>query len=454
MSAQASAAVTPDVALKGDSSVFRAGVFSRHFNANNKGNVGRLGNENDNYIELSPSVTLAEVDGTDWRFTTTFAMQSQENGAWQSTDDNNLNFANLQAFLRVTGLLDSDKGAALWVGKKYVRSDSHLVDNFWRDVSGNGAGIENLSLGSGKLRANWTRRDDARDFELIHSGYSTKDGVGDDGKPKSVNKPSRTATNMFDVEYGFAPFDSSWASVGYTLVAPQRYASEYSNYGYKLKEEVGNSHLFTAVLGESLLGGWNNTVVRYVKGSTAGSGFGNHVWTSSEDSSSYNIDIIDFGTVNFTENFNMLYHTWFNFSKVKNSLDNKETQGRDFQLVLRPQYKLTKMTRIMLEAGMFTGSSDTTVFGDESERGNTQQQKLTLAYGITPDAGNAWSRPEIRFFATYKHFGHNEGRTGTYGNGFTVNLMDKATSGASTVDSLSDGRKTEFYFGVQAEAWF
>ncbi|WP_406030419.1 carbohydrate porin [Succinivibrio sp.] len=440
MSAQASAAVTPDVALKGDSSYFRSGVYSRHFNSN-KGNVGRLGNEHDNYIELSPSVTLAEVDGTDWRFTTTFAMQSQDNGAWQATDKaagsgEDIAFANLQAFLRVSGLLDSDKGAALWVGKKYVRVDSHVVDAYWRNVSGNGVGIENLSLGSGKLRANWTRRDDSLNFTTKAQGYT------------AVKDPSRTATNMFDVEYGFAPFDSSWASVGYTLVAPQRYASEYSNYGYKVKEEVGNGHLFTAVLGEALLGGWNNTVVRYVKGSTAGAGLWSHTYTGSKDSSSYNIDIIDFGAVNFTENFNMLYHTWFNFSKVKNSLSNSETHGRDFQLIVRPQYKLTKMTRLILEAGMFTSSSDTTNFGDDSETTNTQQQKLTLAYAITPDAGNAWSRPEIRFFATYKHFGHNEGRTGTYDHDYTVK------NEAGTVESLYTGRKTEVYFGAQAEAWF
>ena len=440
MSAQASAAVTPDVALKGDSSYFRSGVYSRHFNGN-KNNVGRLGNEHDNYIELSPSVTLAEVDGTDWRFTTTFAMQSQDNGAWQATDKakdsgEDIAFANLQAFLRVSGLLDSDKGAALWVGKKYVRVDSHVVDSYWRNVSGNGVGIENLSLGSGKLRANWTRRDDSLNFTTKAQGYT------------AVKAPSRTATNMFDVEYGFAPFDSSWASVGYTLVAPQRYASEYSNYGYKVAQEVGNGHLFTAVLGEALLGGWNNTVVRYVKGSTAGAGLWSHTYTGSKDSSSYNIDIIDFGAVNFTENFNMLYHTWFNFSKVKNSLSNSETHGRDFQLIVRPQYKLTKMTRLILEAGMFTSSSDTTNFGDDSETSNTQQQKLTLAYAITPDAGNAWSRPEIRFFATYKHFGHNEGRTGTYDHDYTIK------NEAGTVESLYTGRKTEVYFGAQAEAWF
>ena len=441
MSAQASAAVTPDVSLKGDASYFRSGVYSRHFESN-KGNVGRLGNEHDNYIELAPSVTLAEVDGTDWKFTTSFAMSSNEEGAWQATDKaagsgEDMAFANTQAFLRVTGLLDSDKDAALWVGKKYVRVDSHVVDNYWRNVSGNGVGFENLSLGSGKLRANWTRRDDSLTFTTKAQGYS------------AANAPSRTATNMFDVEYGFSPFDSSWASVGYTLVAPQRYASEYSNYGYKVAQEVGNGHLFTAVLGESLLGGWNNTVVRYVKGSTAGAGLWSHTYTGSKDSSSYNIDIIDFGAVNFTENLGMVYHTWFNFSKVKNSLSNKETHGRDFQLIVRPHYKLTKMTRLILEAGMFTSSSDTTKFGDKSETSNTQQQKLTLAYAITPDAGNAWSRPEIRFFATYKHFGHNEGRTGTYGHNFTV--KNDATT---QTESLYTGRKTEVYFGAQAEAWF
>ena len=468
MSAQASAAVTPDVALKGDASYFRAGVYSRHFYGNG-GKVGRLGNENDTYIELAPSVTLAEVDGTEWRFTTSFAMQSQDNGAWQATDkDGNtgedIAFANTQAFLRVTGLLDSDKDASLWVGKKYQRVDSHIVDIYWRNTSGSGVGFENLSLGSGKLRASWTRRADVRDFELIHSGYSTEDGVDDDGNAKSVNKPSRTATNMFDVEYGFAPFDSSWASVGYTFVAPQRYASEYSNYGYKLAKKDTNGHVFTAVLGESLLGGWNTTVARFVKGGTADEGFNSHTYTGSshsmfdpiqyKDSSSYNIDLIDYGAVNITENLNMLYHVWFNFSKIKECQDGKETYGRDFQLVLRPQYKLTKMTRLILETGMYTSSTNTNVFGDEGESHNTQQQKVTLAYAITPDAGNAWSRPEIRFFATYRHFGHKDGRTGVYGGGYTVNTMNGADAGHSLVDSLYEGRKSNIFFGAQAEAWF
>ncbi|WP_406020589.1 carbohydrate porin, partial [Succinivibrio sp.] len=182
MSAQASAAVTPDVAFKGDASYVRVGLFSRNFNKN-VGDVGRLGNENDTYLELAPSLTLAEVDGVEYRLVSSFAMSSTYKGTWAGTnnqrgdrasrnmenagksdnsdlaDFSNLSFGLTQVYMRVTGLLDSDKDAAIWVGKRYQRQDSHVVDAYWRDVSGDSVGIENLSVGSGKFRATWVRRD-------------------------------------------------------------------------------------------------------------------------------------------------------------------------------------------------------------------------------------------------------------------------------------------------------
>ena len=144
--------------------MFTTGLtFSKHFDSN-PNDVGRLGNENDLYIELAPGVTLAEIDNTVWDFRTSFAMQSRKQGAWQDTNGD-LTFANTQAFMRVSGLFDFDPGEVLWVGKKYVRSDSFITDQYWRNVSGNGVGIENLSLGSGKFRANWTRRDSTATFD-------------------------------------------------------------------------------------------------------------------------------------------------------------------------------------------------------------------------------------------------------------------------------------------------
>ena len=138
----------------------------------------------------------------------------------------------------------------------------------------------------------------------------------------------------------------------------------------------------------------------------------------------------------------MIYHTWFNFGNVKD-YDGAKKVSRDFQVVVRPMYQLTKMTRIMLEGGFTTNTFEKT----GEDRVNTQRQKLTLAYGITPDAGNFWSRPEIRIFATYKHVGHKD-HIATYSNGYTV------MNPAGEVESLCTGKKSETFFGAQVEGWF
>ncbi|MBW7570301.1 carbohydrate porin [Succinivibrio faecicola] len=476
MSAQASAAVTPDVALKGDVSYFRVGLFSRNFNKN-AGDVGRLGNENDTFLELAPSLTLAELDGVEYRLISSFAMSSEYKGGWAGTnnqrgdrasrnmenagksdnsdlkDFSNLSFGLTQAYVRVTGLLDSDKDAAIWVGKRYQRQDSHVVDAFWRDVSGDSVGIENLSVGSGKFRATWVRRDGEAVFTNKYDGYTA---LGWDDTNKVDLRPSKITNNIFDVSYAFPVGAESFLDLGYTFIAPQRYASEYSNYGYKMKDEVGNSHLVLARLDTKLFDCVNHTsALRYVRGSTAEGGFGAHTYgVHSQDDSSYNIDFINIGSVNFTDRIGMMYHTWFNFARTTNNIgeNDSRTVSRSFQLVLRPHYKLTKMTRLVLEAGMSTKSTATDDYlakevKDRNSFSNSQAQKLTLAYAITPDAGNAFSRPEIRFFVTYKHY--NDSHVGTYGNGFKVeNVATRKPV------QLYEGRKTETFFGAQVEAWF
>ncbi|MBW7570304.1 carbohydrate porin [Succinivibrio faecicola] len=471
MSAQASAAVTPDVALKGDAGWFRVGLFSRNFKKN-VGDVGRLGNENDTYLELAPQVTLAEVDGVEYRFVSSFGMGSEYKGGWAGTnnqrgpqadrdptkknsnlgDFSNLSFGLTQAYVRVTGLLDSDKDATIWVGKRYQRQDSFIVDNKYRDVSGDSVGIENLSVGSGKLRATWVRRDDQNVFTNKYDGYTALDWDAKDGDLR----PSKTTNNIFDVSYAFPVGAETSLDLGYTFIAPQRYASEYSNYGYKLKDEVGNSHLVLGRLDTKLFNCVNNTtVLRYVRGSTAEGGYTAHTYdVHSQDDSSYSIDLINHGYAKLTDRIGMHYHTWFNFARTTNNIganDSKEV-SRSFQLVLRPYYKLTKMTRLELEAGMSTKvtANDNYAEKDLTKKNSfsdSQAQKLTLAYAITPDAGAIWAAPIIRFFATYKHY--NDDHVGTYGNGFKVeNVATRKPV------QLYEGRKTETFFGAQVDAAF
>ena len=471
MSAQASAAVTPDVALKGDAGYFRVGLFSRNFNKNVE-NVGRLGNENDTYLEFGPSLTLAEVDGVEYRLISSFAMKSATyKGGWTDTnnqrghndereakdnydlgDYHNLDFAMQQAYVRVTGLLDSDKDAAIWVGKRYQRQDSYITDNKYRDVSGDSVGIENLSVGSGKFRATWVRRDSETVFTNKYDGYTALVGDKAYKAGKGDLRPSKITNNIFDTSYRFSVGAESFLDLGYTFIAPQRYASEYSNYGYKMKDEVGNSHIVLARLDTKLFNSVNNTtVLRYVRGSTAEGGFGAHTYgVNSQDDSSYNIDLINHGYAQLSDRIGMHYHTWFNFARTTNNIGDNDSRSisRAFQLVVRPHYKLTKMTRLLLEAGMSTKStaSDNYV-EDKNSFSNSQAQKLTLAYAITPDACAPFATPELRFFVTYKHY--NDSHVGTYGNGFKVHDV------ANNKDvQLYEGRKTETFFGAQVEAMF
>ena len=477
MSAQASAAVTPDVALKGDAGWFRVGLFSRNFNKNVE-TVGRLGNENDTYLELAPQVTLAEVDGVEYRFVSSFAMQSDDyKGAWTElknqrgdrmsrnmekagdsdnsdlADFSNLKLALTQAYVRITGLLDSDKDATIWVGKRYQRQDSFIVDNKYRDVSGDSVGIENLSVGSGKLRATWVRRDGEAVFTNKYEGYTVPNVFGSSWSAKDGDlRPSKITNNIFDVSYAFPVGAETSLDLGYTFIAPQRYASEYSNYGYKLKDERGNSHLVLGRLDTKLFNCVNNTtVLRYVRGSTAEGGYTAHTYdVHSQDDSSYSIDLINHGYAKLTDRIGMHYHTWFNFARTTNNIgdnDSKEV-SRSFQFVARPYYKLTKMTRLELEAGMSTKlTAKDNYVKNENSFSDEQAQKLTLAYAITPDAGALFSFPELRFFVTYKHY--NDKLVGTYGNGFKV--KNEATG---KPEQLYEGRKTETFFGAQVEAAF
>ena len=468
MTPAANAALNADTAFKGDASYFRAAVFSKHFDSN-QNDVGRLGNENDTYIELSPGVTLAEVDNTQWDFRTSFVMQSRKQGAWQDTSSD-LTFANTQAFLRVSGILDFDPNAVIWVGKKYVRTDSHIVDQYWRNTSGNGVSIENLSLGSGNFRANWTRRDsdatfastlenefaDSNKYEYfeadtasVKNGEKTYDGTKKAGFSGAVS-PKYISTNLFDVDYGFAPVDGTWLDLGYTLITPQRYSSEYSSFAYKLARDLSNGHILTLGFGEALLGGWNNTYVRYITGSTAFSGFGDGTWLQNNASSStYTWDFLDFGNVRFTDRVLMYYHIR---GTVNGGYDNVLTnlrKSKAFQFVVRPELQLTKMTKVAAEFGMYTKSDSYT---DAKLNTNAQQQKATLAYVLCPDASAFYKRPEIRFFVTYKHAGHSAGEYASFKGDY--NHVVKSDNG--TLETVSYGRNRDnvTVFGVQADAFF
>ena len=304
--------------------------------------------------------------------------------------------------VEVKGLFESDKDAKIWVGKKYVqREDIHITDDYYYDISGNGAGIENVSLGAGKFSTAYVQN----------------------------------ANNMhnFDVRYSFPLWDGANFQIGNV------YSQEKKQ---NAADQQLNGNMLTLEFSQGFNGGWNKTVFQWKTGGQAGQGSGT-AW-GGEDGNGYKL--YNFGETTIVGDLHMFHVVSYEYTKYDKpwhqdaELFDPNKKTKEWQVVIRPWYKLTKMTRVYAELGAWgkTTSQDSTLDGSGLEHQNEKAQKITLAYAITPDASSMWSRPELRFFGTWLH-------------GDTRNNGQKYHN--AVVNSYRGG-SVDLQFGVQAEAWW
>lgn len=243
--------------------------------------------------------------------------------------------------------------------------------------------------------------------------------------------------HSFDVQYDLPAWDGANLEFRATFTQPRK---DDSNSEYFTK--AYGSQVLMAELSQGYSLGWNKTVVKYTHGNvdqTGGSKLGfagayasadgkYSTWGSTGAKNAYRWQFYNFGETHFTDNLGMFHVI---AGTVADGYDHNLTDkdsDRAFQLIVRPYYKLTKMTRLVTELGMYT-STDKKIDGSKY---NKQVQKYTLAYAITPDAGNFWSRPEIRFYGTYLH-----------------------SNGAVDLSEWGKTNKTNtFIVGAQVEAWW
>ncbi|WP_158219676.1 carbohydrate porin [Ideonella sp. A 288] len=112
----------------------------------------RLGNECDIYGEFQIDQNYSK-DGIDYGGT---VMVTHYTNATDN-DGSGLNFE--QLFAHAKGL-DVLPEATFWIGKsRGRRGDVHIVDWFFTDMKGVGAGVKGISVGSGKLGMAWYKTD-------------------------------------------------------------------------------------------------------------------------------------------------------------------------------------------------------------------------------------------------------------------------------------------------------
>ena len=436
--APAAQAYTPNVQMFG---YVRSGVASKHTPKDDAWvhRFGRLGYEQDTYGEIGLGADIAKVDDTVWSVQNRIAYKSTLNRDWQSADNENdeehAHFAFREFNVSVKGLLDFDKDANIWVGKKYYRKDVYITDMYYWDISGMGAGIENLSAGPGKLSLAWLRRDDDR-----------QDYVFDTSVLDRVESTKSTASaHFFDVQYSFPLWD------GANLALCETYIQKQSDDNHKITAAhgYGNSNIFALEFTQGFSSGWNKSVIQWTHGSTANYGaFGSPVWLdrSGASDSANRYVFINTGDIKLSSNFGINHVIYATYSSGYDATDRtslaKKDSDKAFQLVVRPYLALTKMTRLYVEAGFSTESTKNINEDGIAKSSNAKNQKYTLAYAITPDASNFWSRPEIRFYVTYIHSNHEADVIDAWGAGETLQKSDNYVN------------KQDLAFGAQVEAWW
>lgn len=380
----------------------------------NVNKVGRLGNENDTYGEIQLGQEVFNKDGKTFYVDSMVAMSSDGSNDWEGTNPTckqdsttkdidcttGSEFALRQFNVQGKGLLGFAPEATVWAGKRfYQRHDVHLSDFYYWNVSGAGAGLENVQAGPGKLSLAWVRSDEGK-----------------------------VDTNILDARYAGIPL---WKDASLELGVDYALANDTDAQKKANNGSNDNGLMLTAEVTAGVMGGFNKTVLQYFTDSYATNPvyYGAGGWTSQDGDGGNGFRVINHGVIPLVGNFELGHQLVYGASNdIKYSANSVNYTGVDastMSAVIRPMYKWDDYNKTYFEAGVFKDKAEIAGHSDVKDGG----YKLTLAQAWSAGPG-WWARPEIRVFASY-----------------LANTEDKMVF-------ESDASDNTWQVGVQAEAWW
>ena len=396
----------------------------------------RLGNECETYAEIKLGQEVWKEGDKSFYFDTNVAYSVAQQNDWEGTDP-----AFREANVQGKNLIEWLPGSTIWAGKRfYQRHDVHMIDFYDWDISGPGAGIENIDLGFGKLSLAASRSQEAGGSYAFSS-------------QNIYDRTKDTANDVFDVRLAqLATNPDGMLELGVD------YGRANTTDDYRLADGASkDGWMFTAEHTQSMLKGYNKFVVQYATDSmtTQGKGLNQGSYGSStttiEDpvtgvKTNYANNVVnnngslfrvlDHGAISLGDKWDLMYVGMYQNLDMDNDL------GTEWYTVgIRPMYKWTPIMSTLLEVGYDNVKSQQT-----SDRNS--QYKITLAQQW--QAGDSiWSRPAIRVFATYAKW---DEEWGYIKNGNDVTKFAAATN--SGLSTTSRGDNDEWSFGAQMEIWW
>ena len=379
----------------------------------------RLGNECETYAELKLGQEVWKEGDKSFYFDTNVAYSVSQQNDWESTSP-----AFREANVQGKNLIDWLPGSTIWAGKRfYQRHDVHMIDFYYWDISGPGAGIENIDLGFGKLSMAATRSSESGGSATFADRDALGNRIYDNIVPNDV----------FDVRLAQMEINP-----GGTLELGVDYGHTNVPDNYYLQPDASkDGWMLTAEHTQSMLKGYNKFVLQYATDAMTSNGKG------LPQGGSINNDgtlwrVLDHGAISLGDSWDLMYVGMYQDINLDNNNGTKW-----WTVGVRPMYKWTPIMSTLLEVGYDNVESQKT--GD-----NNNQYKITLAQQW--QAGDSiWSRPAIRVFATYAKWDEKWGyANGDSGTGYTSGVAYNDTS----AKTFSRGDNDEWTFGAQMEIWW
>ena len=396
--------------------------------------VGRLADECDTYGETSLSQEVYNKANNKFTVNTLFAYGSEEGDRdlqgndYQGVGGNGPWAGQRLSFREMYAKYDTADGYSIWAGKRYYqRKDIHIMDFYYLNNSGHGAGIENIDVGAGNLN-----------FAVV----KFVNGGNNSDYNRNVYKVD---ARWNAIPVGFGTLDASLiygfpAISGKQRDAVNDHQSNNANSGVLLTLD----HSSTVGASDGSFNLMNHLVFQW---GTNGFGYVGTYSNHAGDNYIPDVDIngvrlIDWGVMDFGSDIDLGYSLFWSHLDNGDDHNNGPTwtekrSGWEYSIVVRPEYKWTEFTRTTLELGY---SQKKTIF-EENEYGNLVKYdnpdayKFTIAQQFTPGKG-FWSRPAIRFYASYLG-GDQFGKLGPKYTG-----------------KNASGHNHQFTFGTQVEAWW
>ncbi|SFN44003.1 maltoporin [Izhakiella capsodis] len=366
----------------------------------------RLGNECETYAELGLGQEIWKEGNKNFYFDSLLAYSVA-----QRTDNESTSPSLRIASVRGENLIDLLPGATLWAGKSfYQRHDVHMIDFYYWDISGPGAGLENIDLGFGKLSLAVTRNSESGgSYGYIDNQLKEVPTVNDTLDVRLAGlETNRGGVLEFGADYGRAHAKDRY-----------HFADGASKDGW----------MFTAEHTQSILNGYNKFAVQYANDSMTGQNNGRNAGATI-DNNGHMVRVINHGAIDFNDKWGLMYVAMYQ------DIDRDNKNGTTWYTAgVRPMYKWTPIMSTLMEIGYDNVKSQR--IGDRNS-----QYKMTLAQQW--QAGDSiWSRPAIRVFATYATW---DEKWGYNNSGVAYN--------DTNVNTYSRGDNDEWTFGAQMEIWW